>query len=106
MNIGNRIKHARERLVPEVTQQHVANALGISDKAVSGWELGSSKPARDRMPELARVLKVPLAWLSEGSGEPPAPDDLVVLIEALTEDDRDMLRIMAETMLKRHGRAA
>lgn len=104
MTLGKRIKTARERLKPEMTQTDLGAKFGISDKAVSSWERGESLPASKKMPHLARVLKVPLQWLSEGSGPVPAPDNLVVEIEALTPQQEASVRAFIQ--LLKSGKAA
>jgi len=82
MTLGRRIKAARERLDPKMTQGKLADAFGISDKAVSGWERDKDIPDIAKMPELRRVLRVTYAWLMEGGNSPPpAIDDPEVLIE-------------------------
>jgi transcriptional regulator with XRE-family HTH domain len=96
MTLGKRIKAARIRLVPKLTQKAVGEAFGITAKAVSGWELGGA-PERERMPKLARLLQVPLAWLCEGNGEPPPPDHFDVLIEDLLPHEVAHVRALAES---------
>jgi transcriptional regulator with XRE-family HTH domain len=82
MTLGRRIKAARERLEPKMTQQDLADRLGTSDKAVSGWERDKAVPEFAKMPELRRILRVTYAWLVEGnSAAPPAIDDPEVIIE-------------------------
>lgn len=88
MTIGDRIRIARERLDPDVTQLDVAKHFGITDKAVSQWELNETAPGREKLPKLAKLLKVPLKWLSEGGGPVPPENDLAVQIETLSEDER------------------
>jgi transcriptional regulator with XRE-family HTH domain len=83
MSMGTRIKAARKRLHPKVTQKDVAAAFGITEQAVSGWERDEDTPGLDKMPKLRDILKVPYAWLIEGGDTPPpAVDDPEVLIEA------------------------
>lgn len=82
MTIGKRIKTARERLIPKVTQGALGGRLGVSDKAVSGWERGEALPEATKFPELRQILRVTYAWLIEGgSTPPPAVDDAEVLLE-------------------------
>ncbi len=75
MTLGERIKTARERLRPELSQTALGEHFGISGKAVSGWECNASVPKPDKLPKLRRILKVPYIWLLEGTGPPPDPDD-------------------------------
>lgn len=101
MSLGNRIKLARKRL--GLTQGAVGNKFGITDKAVSGWERGESQPETGRLPSLAQFLKVPLAWLLNGEGDPPPADDLQVRIEALTADQAKIIETMINAFLKQGG---
>ncbi len=106
MTLGKRIKAARERLNPRSTQKDIADKFGITDQAVSGWERDDSVPELDKMPRLARELKVPLDWLLEGVGDPPPPDDLKVLIEALPAAQRAWLRSMIDGLRTQQGQVA
>lgn len=83
MTLGNRIKTARERLHPKLTQKKLGEAFGISDKAVSAWERDETAPEPDKYAEIRRLLKVTYSWLLEGTGDPPAPDDVEVRMEDL-----------------------
>lgn len=106
MSLGKRISKARRRLVPKVTQQDIADAFGISDKAVSAWERDENAPELERLPELARLLQVPVAWLLEGRGDPPSPNDIQVCFEALTPAEKAMLDAMIEVLHKQRGNVA
>lgn len=82
MTLGKRIKAARERLNPKPTQEQLGDKLGVTDKAVSGWERDMAVPEHAKMPELRRVLCVTYAWLMEGGDTPPpAVDDPEVVME-------------------------
>lgn len=48
------IKVLREK--KKITQDQMAEKLGIGRTAVSMWESGESKPRADKLPELARIL--------------------------------------------------
>lgn len=67
MSIGRRIRTAR-KAVKGLTQAKLGAALGVSDKAVSGWERDEDRPTGDKFPVLAEVLGVSLAYLH---GRPP-----------------------------------
>ena len=43
MSIGKRIKQARLALKPKMTQQQLADAVGVSRPAVTQWETGETK---------------------------------------------------------------
>jgi transcriptional regulator with XRE-family HTH domain len=106
MTLGKRIKSARERLRPEMTQGDVAKHFNITDKAVSAWERDATVPELDKIAKLARVLRVPANWLLEGKGPPPSPDALESVMEQLDQESRSLLEAMAQTLLKQRGAAA
>lgn len=91
MTLGKRIQAARERLKPKMTRRALGAVFGISEQAVYEWEARGKRPDFEKLPTLARTLKVPIAWLLEGKGAPPSPDDPQVRIEALNDDQRAML---------------
>lgn len=102
MTLGKRIKAARERLRPRVTQAEVGTHFGVSDKAVSQWELDTSIPEVDKIADLAELLKVPCVWLLKGTGEPPAPDALEAKIDGLRPSERAVIDATIDAM--RRGR--
>jgi DNA-binding XRE family transcriptional regulator len=55
-NLGESIKNHRTRC--NMTQEFVAEALGISRQAVSKWESGISDPSTSNLIELAKLFKV------------------------------------------------
>lgn len=106
MTLGKRIKAARERLKPKVTQPQVAAAFHITVQAVSGWERDESIPDLDKIAKLSRILKVPAIWLLEGKGAPPLPGALESVLEQLDPGARELLEAMAQTLLKQRDTAA
>jgi phage repressor protein C with HTH and peptisase S24 domain len=72
-SLGKRIRVARQRA--RLSQEDVAEPLGISRNAVSLWESDDSKPERDRLPVLARTLHVDVNWLLTGEGFGPDNQD-------------------------------
>ncbi len=55
-NIGKRIKDLRKQ--NDLTQEKLANLLGVTDKAVSKWECGATMPDLALIVPMARLLKV------------------------------------------------
>ena len=110
MTLGQRIKAARERLDPKMTQKGLAERFGISDKAVSAWERDDTIPEPAKIPELRRILRVPYAWLFEGNGAPPAVDAPEVAVEDLAPTEQAAVRaglsVMVETLRKQGRRVA
>lgn len=56
-NIGALIAFRRKK--NNMTQSELAARLGISDKAVSKWERGLSKPSTELMPQVVEILGLP-----------------------------------------------
>lgn len=106
MTLGNRIKAARERLQPKPTQEDVAAQMGVTDKAVSGWERDASIPELKKLAKLSKVLKVSALWLLEGTGNPPDPDSLEVQIDRLQPGERAVVRNVIEGFTKQRDSVA
>lgn len=106
MTLGERIKAARERLEPEVTQAAIGELFGISDKAVSAWERDDTRPGIEKMPKLARGLKVPLGWLLEGGAPVPAVDDPTVQLETLSAQEQSAVAAFIQHLRQQGRRSA
>lgn len=50
----NAIRQRREEL--KLSQEQLAEILGIDRSAVAKWETGKAMPTADKLPELARIL--------------------------------------------------
>jgi transcriptional regulator with XRE-family HTH domain len=100
MTLGQRIKAARERLDPKMTQKGLGERFGISDKAVSAWERDDTVPDPAKIPQLRRILKVPYAWLFEGDSPPPAVDAPEVAVEDLAPAEQAAVRAGLSAMVK------
>ena len=63
MSIGSNIRFYREER--KMTQEQVADALGVSFQAVSSWERDEYKPDTDRLIRLAELFDVSVSALAE-----------------------------------------
>ena len=78
---GDRLVAAREK--SNLSQQDLAQRLGVKNSTVKSWENDNSEPRANRLSMLAGLLNVSITWLilAEGSGveEPEksyeTPDD-------------------------------
>ena len=77
--LGPVIKEARK--ARGLTQGDVASALKISRPAVGQWESGDTGPDRDRLPALAKLLRIDLGALTNG--------ELVMLDRDAAEGEAD-----------------
>lgn len=53
---GRRLYRARMAIEPELGQEEIARALGVSQSAVSFWESGLRAPSPARLRQLAKLL--------------------------------------------------
>ncbi len=63
MSIGSNIKSLREER--KLTQEQIAEAMGVSFQAVSAWERDEYKPDVDKLIRLAEVLDVSISAIAE-----------------------------------------
>ena len=61
MSLGENIRNKREEL--KLSQEYVAEKLGVSRQAVSKWETGQSEPTASNLVELANVFEIGLSEL-------------------------------------------
>lgn len=61
MTLGDRIKH--QRLETGLTQEKVAEALGVSRQAVTKWETNQAKPSTDNLFKLAKLFSTTVDML-------------------------------------------
>ena len=86
MTIGKRIALLRKE--KGMTQEDLANAMGVSPQAVSKWEYDQTCPDISALPKLSKLLGVTVDELLEGKQELPA---VRVLPPAERKDMKDML---------------
>lgn len=61
MNLGENIRIRREEL--KLSQEYVAEQLGVSRQAVSKWETGQTEPTANNLIRLAEVFEISLSEL-------------------------------------------
>lgn len=64
IDFGRRLRTARESL--NLTQQELADAVGINKSMISAYENGTTDPRMSIMQPLADKLKVSINWLATG----------------------------------------
>ena len=63
MSIGTNIKELREER--KLTQEQVAESLGITFQAVSSWERDEYRPDTDKLIRLAELFDVSVSAIAE-----------------------------------------
>ncbi|ALR95787.1 S24 family peptidase [Vibrio alginolyticus] len=65
MKFSDRLK--QQRKLKGITQKAIATLVGVSNVAVSRWELGHSIPAGEALSKLADILECSSEWLLNGN---------------------------------------
>ena len=86
-NIGAKIKMMR--LAASMTQEQLANKLGVSAQAVSKWESGTNMPDIQILPELSAIFGVTIDSLFDLTDENKMQrlENMLYNIRFLTEED-------------------
>lgn len=72
MDFSHRLYDLRKR--SGLSQEGLAELLGVTRQAVQKWEAGTSRPDMDNLTALARYFNVTLDWLITGQEAPSASD--------------------------------
>lgn len=104
--MGARLRQAREYL--GLSQESVAQALGVPRASVSAMESGRRKVSSLELRDLARLYKRPLEWFYADDAQPIAEDETVSALfratKNLTPEDKEQVLRFAE-FLKGAGQA-
>lgn len=71
MTMGSKLAQARRK--NNLTQEQLAEQLGVTRQAVSRWESDTAYPETDKIVRMSRLLGVSCDWLLQDGGEAPAP---------------------------------
>ena len=63
-HVGNRMR--MRRLMLDLSQTQLADALGLSFQQVQKYEKGTNRISASRLEQMARLLQVPIAFFFEG----------------------------------------
>ena len=82
-HVGQRIRHRRWTI--GMTQQQLADAVGIKFQQIQKYETGMNRVSASRLWDIAAAMDVPVAFFFEGLGETAEPGgvDLLADKEAL-----------------------
>jgi transcriptional regulator with XRE-family HTH domain len=78
IHVGRRVR--MRRLMLDLSQMRLANALGVTFQQVQKYEKGTNRISASRLQQISQVLQVPIHFFFEGSppgkadgNTPPAP---------------------------------
>lgn len=77
-----------------LTQTDLAEELGVSDGAVSHWEVGRERPSKKNLIKTADFFGVSAAWMAED--DPEMKKKLKELIRMGGDGDDEWLRVMID----------
>lgn len=105
IEIGKRIKESR--LAKELTQQKIAEELGVSDEYVSKIETGKAKISLTRLAQLSILLDTPIEKLITGVVSKSTDykiSEVTKVFEELSAQEKDFIIAMIEQvkLLRRH----
>ncbi len=64
--VGKRIKYERQRL--ELTQEELANMIGVTKNCVGAWETGRNLPDILTINDLSLMFKIPIDYFLKDEG--------------------------------------
>lgn len=70
MKLNDKIHFCRKKA--NLSQEALAERIGVSRQAISKWETGEAAPEISKLPLLARVFGVTADWLLDDAAEPEA----------------------------------
>jgi transcriptional regulator with XRE-family HTH domain len=71
-HVGSRMRMRRRMLA--MSQEQLADALGITYQQVQKYERGANRIGASRLQQMSHVLQVPVAFFFEGTPNASAPD--------------------------------
>jgi transcriptional regulator with XRE-family HTH domain len=81
IHVGLQVRLRRKAL--KISQEKLADSLGLTFQQVQKYERGANRISASKLYEIARALRVPIAWFFEGLSDPAAgPADGVEEAEA------------------------
>lgn len=94
ISVGRRIRQAREHA--GLTQEKLAETIGVSRTAISRWESGEIDPTIDHLIHLAQQLNVSADYLLGISGKAEILDMLMEMASTLNRIVSDLVKENAE----------
>ena len=93
MHVGSRVR--MRRMMLGISQEKLANALGLSFQQVQKYEKGSNRIGASRLEHISRFLQVPVAFFFEGASDASAV--------ATSEEDARSLALMNDFVSSPEG---
>ena len=72
LHVGGRVRMRRKML--GVSQEHLADALGLTFQQVQKYERGANRVSASKLYEIAKTLQVPVPYFFDGLADPVADE--------------------------------
>ncbi|HKS77040.1 MAG TPA: helix-turn-helix transcriptional regulator [Terriglobales bacterium] len=97
---------ARERAALGLTQEELAQAIGVQQETISRFERGAVLPPLQRLIQLADVFDIPLDNLVRGTTNRASDDGLEItnILKKLNPESREFVRRWVMEMCEQLGR--
>jgi transcriptional regulator with XRE-family HTH domain len=103
--VANKIGQAilRERAARELTQEQLAELVGVEQETISRFERGLVLPPLPRLIQLADIFELPLEALLRGTTNRAEDEaaDIAQMLGQLDDDGRDFVRRWVTEMCER-----
>lgn len=103
MNIRDRLIDLRHER--NLTQQEMADAIGVHVNQIRRYEAGATQPSLDVLKKLATSMNVTIDSLVFGEGERDPTDDLRLQFEAVSrmpEEEKRIVKALLEGMIVKY----
>ena len=94
MNFGNKLKSLR--VGQKLTQQQLADRIGVAKSVVSYYESGDRYPSYDVLVKIARIFHTTTDYLLDVS------KDCVIDVTGLSDEDISVVRTVTEALKKKY----
>lgn len=91
MDLKTKIRQARKQAT--LSQQQLSQAIGVSDKAVSAYEVGRSSPPLKILEKISQATGKPISYFLNKESE-AHPDSLLIKLEAIESELRNIRRLL------------
>jgi transcriptional regulator with XRE-family HTH domain len=97
-----------QRLILKMTQDEIADALGLTYQQIQKYENGSNRISASRLQSLCAILKVPVSFFFDGLPDVPETDSESAALTALgflyAASDASAIRVSARLARKFRNR--
>ena len=91
MELKDQIREARRQA--KLSQQALSTVIGVSDKAVSAYEVGRSSPPLKVLRKISTATGKPMTYFIQNEEE-ASPDQILAKLSAVEEEIRKLREVL------------